>query len=83
MPARFMLAVGTRVSSYWHSSSRNGMVEISSNTNVLRASLGLQKARVADQGEKTAPAHGYLKPGVKGVLSCGDVVIKGGGGGDC
>lgn len=76
-----MLAAGTRVSSYWHSSSRNDTVEISNHTDVLRASLELQKTRVRERGEGAAPAHRYCKAGIKGVLSCSNVVIKGGGGG--
>lgn len=54
MPARLLLAVGTRVSSYWHSSSRNDTVEISNDTDVLRASLELQKTCVGEQAIGTA-----------------------------
>lgn len=43
-----MLAAGTHVSSYWHSSSRNDTVEISNDADVLRASLELQKTHVGD-----------------------------------
>lgn len=82
MPVRFLLAVGTRVSSYWHSLSRNDTVEISNDTDVLRASLELQKTCVGEQAEGAALAHRYCKPSIKGVLSCSNFVIKGGGGRD-
>lgn len=78
-----MLAAGTPVSSYRHSSSRNDTVQISNDTDVLHASPELQKTRVGDQGDGAAPAHQYCERSIIAVLSCSNVGIEGGGGGGC
>lgn len=78
-----MLAVESRVSSSWDSSSRNDTVEISDDADVLCSSLELQKTHAGDWVEGAAPAQQYCEPSIMAVLSCSNIMIKDGRGGGC